>query len=73
MSIDYSHEEACSMAAQLGAAIQQGGDGWTYAVGFPSPEVAWHFQTVFNGMESEGAFPNGDGDGFTVYFRSEEE
>lgn len=69
MCLQYNHQEACKMASQLGASIEEGVDDWTWAKGFPSAEVAWHFQTQFNGMNSVGAYPERDGHGFTVYFR----
>jgi hypothetical protein len=53
----------------MGAAIVQDHDDWTRAVGFPSPEVAWCFQMEFNGMDSVGAFPEQDGEGYSVVFR----
>lgn len=68
MCTQYSHQAACQKASQLGASIEHGKD-WTRARGFPSAEVAWYFQTQFNGMESVGAFPDEGGRGFCVDFR----
>lgn len=68
MCMKYSYEAACRKAAQLGALIESGRE-WTRAKGFPSAEVAWYFQTQFNGMESVGAFPDENGQGFSVDFR----
>lgn len=69
MCSQYTRQAACKMATQLGASIEDGIGGWIRAVGFPSAEVAWYFQTVFNGMDSVGAFPEPEGRGFTVRFR----
>ncbi len=69
MCSQYSHQAACKKAVQLGASIQQGVGNWTRAIGFPSVEVAWYFQTHFNGMDSVGAFPIENGKGFAVEFR----
>ncbi len=68
MCMQYTYQAACKKAAQLGAMIEEDRE-WTRARGFPSAEVAWYFQTEFNGMESVGAFPDRDGQGFTVNFR----
>jgi hypothetical protein len=68
MCTKYTHQVACKRAMQLGAKIEEGRYGWTRAEGFPSAEVAWYFQTEFNGMDSVGAFPENDGRGYSVYF-----
>lgn len=68
MCMQYTYEAACKKASQLGALIESG-EEWTRARGFPSAEVAWYFQTQFNGMESVGAFPDENGQGFSVNFR----
>jgi hypothetical protein len=68
MCTQYTHQVACKRALQLGASIEEGRYGWTRAEGFPSAEVAWYFQTEFNGMDSVGAFPDEDGQGYSVYF-----
>lgn len=68
MCMQYSYQVACKKAAQLGAVVEEG-NGWSLARGFPSAEVAWYFQTQFNGMESVGAFPDEGGAGYTVEFR----
>lgn len=69
MCSQYTYQAACKLASQMGAAIVQDHDDWTRAVGFPSPEVAWCFQTQFNGMDSVGAFREQDGNGYSVVFR----
>lgn len=69
MCSQYTYQAACQRASQLGASIEVGRDNWNRAVGFPSAEVAWYFQTQFNGMDSVGAFPEEDGQGFSVEFR----
>jgi hypothetical protein len=68
MCLLYTHQAACKMALQLGATIEESKYDWTQATGFPSAEVAWYFQTQFNGMNSVGAFPEQDGQGFSVFF-----
>ncbi len=67
MCTRYSYPVACRTATELGATIQKGHADWTIATGFPSAEVAWYFQTLFNGMESVGAFPAEKG--YSVKFR----
>jgi hypothetical protein len=69
MCTQYSHQAACKTAQQLGATVEESGYGWTRADGFPSAEVAWYFQTEFNGMDTVGAFPEESGEGYAVYFR----
>jgi hypothetical protein len=68
MCTQYTKQAACKKASQLGALIEEGEYGWTRAVGFPSAEVAWYFQTEFNGMDSVGAFPEENGLGYSVEF-----
>lgn len=68
MCMQYSYQAACKKAMQLGAVVEEGKE-WARARGFPSAEVAWYFQTQFNGMESVGAFPDESGQGFAVDFR----
>lgn len=64
----YNYQAACKKARELGAFIEAD-NGWNLAKGFPSAEVAWHFQTEFTGMESHGAYPENSGSAFTVIFR----